>query len=269
MATSFDLAPAPRVLLLSGTSEGRPLARALVDLGYEVVATVTGEEARDNLFGALASDLTVEVGGFDEPALVAFLTARKIDLVLDATHPFAARITTVAHRVCERLALPYVRYERPTWEPPAGTRLADTFAEAAEIVPTLGRRVLLTLGARQLKHFAHLHDRVLLFARILPVPRSLEQALAAGFTSETILCLRPPFSQAFNRALLEEWQIDALVTKDSGQAGGVVEKVQAAAELGVNVLMVRRPRLEGIAAVRTIDEALAACRQTCAPGPRR
>ena len=75
------------------------------------------------------------------------------------------------------------------------------------------------------------------------------------------MCLRPPFSQAFNRALLEEYRIDALVTKDSGVEGGVVEKVLAAFELRLKVLMVRRPVLEGIIAVRTIADALEACRQ--------
>jgi precorrin-6A/cobalt-precorrin-6A reductase len=266
MAIYSERATVPRILLLSGTSEGRLLARALLDQGFAVTATVTRAEARQSLFGQLEGELTVEVGGFSEQSLEEFLARGKADVVLDATHPFAARITAIAQRVCSKLEMPYVRYERPDWTPPAGTQFAATFAQAAEVVPALGRRILLTLGARQLKHFAHLHDRAELFARVLPSPLSLEQALAAGFPAERVMCLRPPFSQAFNRALLEEYRIDVLVTKDSGAEGGVIEKVLAAAELGVKVLMIRRPILDGgvfedVVAVRTIADALDACRQ--------
>ena len=82
----------------------------------------------------------------------------------------------------------------PTGSRRPGTRLVDSFAAAAEVLPSLGSRVLLTIGAKQLKHFAHLHDRLVLIARILPCVASLQQALAAGFTPDRLLCLRPPFS---------------------------------------------------------------------------
>ncbi len=108
---------------------------------------------------------------------------------------------------------------------------------------------MLTIGAKQLKHFAHLHERMALFARILPSPLSLEQALKEGFTAEKVLCLRPPFSQECNRDLFREYRVEVLVTKASGSEGGVVEKVSAARELGMQVLMIRRPVLPEIDAV--------------------
>src|SRR5439155_18538015 len=117
--------------------------------------------------------------------------------------------------VCMRLRVPYVRYERPDWPAPPGTRLVDSFGEAAALLPDLGTRIMLTIGAKQLKHFAHLHDRLTLFARILPSPLSLEQALKEGFTAGKVLCLRAPFSMDFNKALFREYQIEFLVTKAS------------------------------------------------------
>jgi len=244
-----------KVLLLSGTSEGPVLARALADQGFEVRATVTRPEAVRSLFGDL-NDVTAEARGFTEETLCAFLQAGEADVVLDATHPFAARITRIAHDVCKRLGVPYVRYERPDWLPPEGTIFADTFAVAAAILPTLGKRVMLTIGAKQLKHFADLHGCLMLFARILPSPVSLEQALAAGFTMDRIMCLRPPFSQAFNKALFQEYNTEVLVTKASGVEGGVVEKVTAAFDRGMKVLMIRRPALVGVPVVTTIEQAL-------------
>jgi precorrin-6A/cobalt-precorrin-6A reductase len=221
---------------------------------------VTRAEACDSLFGPLAHAVTVEARGFTEEGLSDFLARGEADVVLDATHPFAVRITRLAHAVCGRLGVPFVRYERPDWEPPPGTRQVDSFAEAAALLPSLGTRVLLTIGAKQLKHFAPWHGRLVLIARILPCVASLQQALAAGFTPDRLLCLRPPFSREFNRAVLHEYRAEVLVTKASGREGGVVEKVLAARDLGLGVVMIRRPQQADIPCVGTLDAAVQACR---------
>ncbi len=246
------------ILLLSGTSEGPLLARALHEAGCRVRATVTREEARVNLFGAVPDGVLVEVRGFTETGLEEFLTGGGADLVLDATHPFAVRITRLAHAVCTRLGVPYVRYERPDWEPPEETRLVDSYVEAAGLLPSLGKTAMLTIGSKQLKHFATLHERMRLYARILPSLVSLQQAFDAGFTRDKVLCLRPPFSQGFNRALFVEYRADVLVTKASGREGGVVEKVLAARDLGIQVVMIRRPE-EEMTAMKSVAEAVEAC----------
>jgi precorrin-6A/cobalt-precorrin-6A reductase len=255
-----------RILLLSGTSEGPLLARALLAAGFAVRATVTRPEAKDNLFGPLlssevgqASRLLVEVGGFTEQSLADILRRGEADLVLDATHPFAVRITRIAQNVCECMKMPYVRYERPDWEPPVGTHFADSYTEAAAVLPSLGSRVMLTIGAKQLKHFASLHGRLTMFARILPSPVSLRQALDSGFAAEDLVRLRPPFSIEQNRELFRRCQVDVLVTKASGREGGVVEKVTAARELAMNVLMIRRPEPTGSGSATTIEETVRAC----------
>jgi precorrin-6A/cobalt-precorrin-6A reductase len=248
------------ILLLSGTSEGPLLAKALDQAGFHVRATVTRQEACANLFGDVQADVDVEARGFTEDSLAEFLLRKEADLVLDATHPFAARITRIAHGVCTRLGIPYVRYERPDWPAPEGTHLVDGFAEAATLLPNLGNRIMLTIGAKQLKHFAHLHHRLALFARILPSPLSLEQAIKEGFTAEKVFCLRPPFSTEFNRALFREYRVEVLVTKASGCEGGVVEKVMAARELGMHVVMIRRPVLPDMATVANLEAAVTQCR---------
>jgi precorrin-6x reductase len=261
MATSSG--PAKKVLLLSGTHEGPLLARALVDAGCRVHATVTRSEACTTLFGDVVDGITVEARGFTEESLAAFLRDGGADVLLDATHPFAVRITRIAQATCECLGVPYVRFERTDWEPPAGTEFADSFAEAAARLPALGQRVMLTIGAKQLKHFAALHTRVVMFARVLPSPISVQQALDAGFAPDRILGLRPPFSQEFNRALFAEYAVDALVTKASGIAGGVREKVLAARELDMKVLMIRRPETEAACdVVDSIEAAVQACLKT-------
>jgi precorrin-6A/cobalt-precorrin-6A reductase len=220
---------------------------------------VTREEARQNLFGSLLREMIVEARGFTEESLASFLIQKEADLVLDATHPFAVRISRIAQAACGKLGVPIVRYQRPDLPPPPGTRLVASFAAAAELLPSLGSRVLLTIGAKQLKHFAHLHGRQQVMARILPSLLSLDQALGAGFTSDRILCLRPPFSREFNRAILQEYQIEVLVTKASGKEGGVEEKVLAAGDLGIEVVMICRPQEPNLQSVHSVEEAVKAC----------
>jgi precorrin-6A/cobalt-precorrin-6A reductase len=248
-----------RILLLSGTGEGPLLARALLEAGFDVRATVTRAEARDNLFGPLLAKMLVEARGFTEESLTTFLGSGEADLVVDATHPFAVRITRIAHAVCLRLGVPLIRYERPDWQPPSAAHNVDSFAAAAALLPSLGRRVLLTIGSKQLKHFAHLQDRLCLVARILPSVPSLEQALTAGFTPDRLLCLRPPFSREFNSAIMKEYHIEVLVTKASGREGGVEEKVLAAADLGVQIVMIRRPELVDVTGFDTLESVVQAC----------
>jgi len=265
-ATFFERAVVrKRILLLSGTSEGPPLARALLAAGFDVRATVTRVEARETLFGSLLREVLVETRGFTEESLATFLAAGQADLVLDATHPFAVRITRLAHSVCQRLGVPYIRFERPDLEPPVCTKLVSSFQEAAELLPALGNRVLLTIGSKQLKHFAHLQSRLHLVARILPSELSLRQALAAGFTPDRLLCLRPPFSREFNRAILQEYRTTVLVTKASGREGGVEEKVLAASDLGVPVVMICRPEAIDATNVNCVEAAV----QTCCEIARR
>ena len=249
------------ILLLSGVSEGPVLARALLEAGFAVVATVTRAEAREHLFRQTQHAMKVEVRGFTEASLGSFLVQGGADLVLDATHPFAVRITQIASTVCSRLHLPYVRYQRPDWAPPAGMVYAASYAEAADMLPALGSRVLLTIGAKQLKYFVPLHDHLTLFARVLPSPLSIQQALDAGFAQANIIALRPPFSLEFNQSILREYKIDVLVTKASGVAGGVVEKVMAAHNLGLTTLMIRRPEPAALPLVSTLEAAVHACQE--------
>jgi len=254
------------VLLLSGTCEGRVLARALCEAGFRVHATVTRPETVAKFFvnPQMANAATVEARGFTEDSLAAFLNDRDIAGVLDGTHPFAVRITRMSHAVCGQLGKPYVRYERPDWEPPADTVFVDSFAQAADVLPGLGQRVMLTIGCKQLKHFVPLQDRLLMYARILPAEVSLAQALQVGFRREQLVCLRPPVSLEANRDSLRELGIEVLVTKASGREGGVVEKVQAARELGVRVVMIRRPVLADIPTVGSVADAVRLCVETMA-----
>jgi precorrin-6A/cobalt-precorrin-6A reductase len=233
------------ILLLSGTSEGRLLSGRLRAEGVPFVASVTTPEACQ-LFAMLDPAPEVLVTRFSGDSLATFLRQRAVCAILDATHPFAQRISEKAIQAAAQEHIPYVRYERPS-------RGLSGEADEILVVPTIeaaaseclehGTRIFLTTGTKTLQMFREVMARKFVMARILPTVASLSQALEAGLLPAQILALRGPFSQALERVLLQEYRIDLLVTKDSGAAGGLDTKLQAAAALHIPAVVVNRPPL--------------------------
>jgi precorrin-6A/cobalt-precorrin-6A reductase len=239
------------ILLLSGTSEGRILGARLRAEGLPFVASVTTPEARQ-LFAAIDPAPEVLVTRFSGDALATLLRERQVCVILDATHPFAQRISETAIQAAARAHIPYVRYERPptslTGAPSESEYgaivMAPNIETAAQIGLERGSRVFLTTGTKSLPMFREVMACKWVMARILPTIASLSQALQAGLSPAQILALRGPFSEKLERALLREYRIDLLVTKESGAAGGLDTKLKAATALRVPAVVVSRPPLQ-------------------------
>lgn len=226
----------PRVLILGGTGEARSLAARLADRGsVDVISSLAGR-VRDPVLPAGE----VRIGGFGgADGLAAWLGANPVDAIIDATHPFAARITANAVLAAAKCAVPLAILQRPAWSPENGDRwheVAD-LAEAAAIVPQIGRRVFLTIGRQGVDAFADLDQLWFLIRAIDPpevaVPRGSELLLARG-----------PFTVETEIELMRAHSIEVLVTKNSGGAQ-TAAKLEAARTLGIPVVMVRRPVLPG------------------------
>lgn len=238
----------PHILVLGGTTEARELATGLVARpGVRVTSSLAGRVARP---GALAGD--VRIGGFGgAEGLADWLREHRVDAVVDATHPFAESITVNAARAAAATGLPLVVLRRPGWRPGPGDRwhLVATLGEAAEALPGLGRRILLTTGRLGLAAFAHLD-------RLHFVVRSVEPPEPPMPPDAEVLLARGPFAVADEAALLRERRIDVVVTKDSGGAA-TAAKLTAAREAGIPVVVVRRPPLpDGVRAVPDVAGVL-------------
>ncbi|MEV1061987.1 cobalt-precorrin-6A reductase [Streptomyces sp. NPDC050263] len=236
------------VLVLGGTTEARELAAALTALpGVRVTTSLAGRVTRP---GAVAGD--VRVGGFGgADGLADWLREQRADAVVDATHPFAAGITANAARAAAATGLPLVVLRRPGWRPDAGDRWHEvaSLPAAAELLPRVGRRVLLTTGRLGLAAFARLDG-------LHFVVRSVEPPAAPLPSDVRLVLARGPFTVADELTLLREHRIDVVVTKDSGGAA-TAAKLHAARELGLPVVVVRRPPLpQGVTVVPDVGGVL-------------
>ncbi|MCT7351498.1 cobalt-precorrin-6A reductase [Streptomyces sp. 15-116A] len=239
----------PHVLILGGTTEARELAAELTSHpGIRVTTSLAGRVVRP---GPVAGE--VRVGGFGGVrGLAGWLRAEGVCAVVDATHPFAETITAHAARAAELTGLPLVVLRRPGWQPGPGDRWhpVPSLDAAAGLLPRLGRRVLLTTGRLGLGAFAHLTE-------LHFVVRSVEPPEPPMPPHTRALLARGPFTLADETALLREHGIDVLVTKDSGGAA-TSAKLTAARELGLPVVLVRRPPLPpGVTAVPDVATARA------------
>ncbi|QWF78352.1 cobalt-precorrin-6A reductase [Amycolatopsis sp. CA-230715] len=234
------------VLVLGGTAEARELAAELHARGIGVVSSLAGRVSAPRL-----PEGEVRIGGFGGPhGFAAWLADQRITAVVDATHPFAERISASAVTACRLAGKPLLRLERPGWEQGPGDDwhwVAD-LGEAARVAPALGRRIFLTSGRQGLAAFAHLAEPWFLVRCVdppsPPLPPKAEVVLARG-----------PYTIASELSLLCEHGIDVLVTKDSGGAH-TSAKLTACRDLGIPVVLVRRPDRGGAASVATVPAAL-------------
>ncbi len=239
-----------RLLILGGTAEAAALARrADAELGGRI-AVITSLAGRLPGRPELPGD--VRIGGFGGAGgLNAYLADAGIDLVIDATHPFAAVISQAAAEACSARGIPRLMLVRPPWTPQPGDdwRQVESPAEAAELLPRLARRVFLATGPGSAAAFAHLAD--IWFLLRLFAPRAAPLPLAHY---ETIVA-RPPFTRDGEAALLARHRIEALVCKNSG--GPTQAKLAAARAAGLPVVIFRRPPLPAGEQAADPDAALA------------
>lgn len=223
------------ILLLGGTTEARKLAGALAERpGIETTLSLAGVTRNP-----LAMPVPVRVGGFGGVAgLAEHVREHGVDLIVDATHPYAGRMSRHAVAVCRETACRLWRLERPVWQPRADDdwHLASDLDDAAQQLAGFGANVFLSVGARSLAPFATVAGKHWIVRSIqMPEP-------PPGFVDWTPIQAQPPFALTGEIELFRQYAVDVLVTKNSG-AVATTAKLDAARELGLPVLMVRRPVL--------------------------
>ena len=240
-----------RLLILGGTAEAAALARGVAERfgrGLEVTTALAGRTEQP---APLPGNL--RIGGFGgATGLAAYLAEAGIDLLIDATHPFADSIAHHARLAVEQVGVPRLVLERPPWRRHPLDRWIEVehFSGAAAAVARVGRRCFLTVGPTELGAFAGL-GRVHFVVRLIDPPKQ-----ALPLASCEVVLGRGPFTLAGERELLRRHGIDVLAAKASGGAA-TEAKLIAARELSLPVVMLRRPKPEPGQRVSTVEAALA------------
>lgn len=251
------------ILILGGTTEARRLAERLASVpSVAPILSLAGRTSSPHL-----PPIAYRIGGFGGMAgLIDYLRAAAIDLVIDATHPFAEQISAHAEAACRETFVPLVIFTRAPWTAQEGDRWIEVESASAAAAALGGnsRRVFLTVGRLQLPAFslAPIHHYLI---RSIDPPDPLP-----ALPSHKIILARGPFALADEIALMREEKIDVLVTKNSGGAA-TYAKIEAARHLAVPVVMIRPPACADLPIFYELEEVLqfiAAHRHQKAPAPR-
>lgn len=232
------------IFMLAGTSDAKQLAEKLKEDGEEIVVSVVTEEAAKKL---RASGIRTRVGRLTDEEMIQVLKEERAVALLDASHPFAEEASRNAIEAAKRAEIPYIRYERQsihTYDEQV-TKVAS-YEEAAELANKKGGTVFLTTGSKTLATFAKVllpNKNVRMICRMLPRTENMEKCQQLGIEQKNIVAMQGPFSKELNLALYKQFDTDVVVTKESGKEGSFDEKVTAALELGLDVILIERPRI--------------------------
>jgi precorrin-6A/cobalt-precorrin-6A reductase len=236
------------ILILGGTSEARQLAGLLADRSdLNVTLSLAGRTAQP-----AAQPVPVRVGGFGGiEGLTAYLAAQSVNMLVDATHPYAATIAAHAAAAAVIAKIPIVALRRPAWTAVTGDRWteAEDVGDAVRALGNAQRRAFLAIGRKEVGAFAAAPQHNYLIRSVDPIDPPLNVPHAV------YLVARGPFSEADERALLKQHRIECVVAKNSG-GNATYGKIAAARALGIDVIMLRRPTLPEVPAVETAQDAV-------------
>lgn len=233
------------IFFMAGTSDARELALTLRQHGYPLVASVVTDSAAKSLQEV---GLKVRTGRLNLIAMTETLINLGAAVFVDASHPFAEEAHRTAMAAAENCRIPYIRFEREAREygDQPGVTLVDTYEQAAEIAVQKKGSIMLTTGSKTLQVFARRLNgdpEIRLVARMLPREDNMEKCEQLGLEQKNIVAMQGPFSRELNEALYKHYGTTLMITKESGQVGAVDEKAQAALDMGIEVVIIGRPKI--------------------------
>jgi len=237
------------ILLAGGTKDSRVIAEKLLKKGFKVLVTTATEYGKELISNL---DVEVRVARLDLDGLRELAIEKGVTKIVDGTHPYAIEISKNLMSLSKVLKIPYYRYERSMIEyrKDHGFYTLDPLIDYIE---KLDGNIFLTLGSNNIHRFEKIKNKKNIYIRVLPTEYAIKKCEKAGFRPSQIIGLQGPFSEEFNIATYKNYNIKCVVTKESGKTGGELEKVEGANKLGIEVVVLKRPKIEYTNLFRDID----------------
>ncbi|WP_253254763.1 precorrin-6A reductase [Methanofervidicoccus sp. A16] len=239
-----------KILIMGGTKDGIEISKRLKEMGFYTITTTKTDYG--SKLAEKYSDTVISRESTDK-TLKDIVKEYNVSILIDATHPFAVNASKRAIDVSRECNIPYIRYERPQRRYKDAIYVRD-FEEASKMAVKLSSKNILYLGGiKNLKTVVKVIGKERLIARVLPI--SVPEALKL-LPSKNVIGMEGVFSKELNKYILLDYNCDVLITKDSGDSGGLNEKVLGAKEAGAKVIIVERPKLDYPLLFHSIEDLL-------------
>lgn len=243
-----------KIFLMGGTKDSINILKflkkneSLNNLNYVLISTTT------NYGGKIAKKHhpdEIIAKPLNKSEIIDILNKKKIDVVIDATHPFAVNATKTAIESAKMVDIPYIRFERPSlkysFEEDDENSIihVGSFEDAGKLIASKFKdeNILHLAGVNTIEDVLKFVNKKHFYVRVLPVESSISKCETLGIDGEHIIAMQGIFSKEFNKSLMMEFKSKAIITKESGSIGGVPSKIQAAKEIGAKIILVNRPKI--------------------------
>ncbi|MGM0379476.1 MAG: precorrin-6A reductase [Bacillota bacterium] len=229
------------ILLLGGTKDSRLILKKLLTINKKVILTLTTD------FGAKYvkdhKNLTKIVKKLDVNDMKDILKKYKINYIIDATHPYAKNVSKNIINVNKEFEIPLVRYERKIKRFDF-INYFDSYNKISNYLKNKSENIFFAIGSKNLNFFKDIFKKRNFFIRVLPMESVIKKCRSLNILPKNIIAMQGPFTKEFNKLLFKEKDIKYLVTKETGKTGGFEDKVLAARDLNIEVIVLKKPTLK-------------------------
>ncbi len=251
------------IWIIGGTKDSRDILEKVLEIKKDDIIISTATEYGGKLLEECIKNnrdrkIRVLSERLEKNKMINLIRENNINLVIDASHPYAQNISKEAIDVAGRTGIKYIRFERKMLD--YGKENVKKFNDLKEMSDYLrqykGKNILSTMGSNNLAEIKEMGDENNLYIRILPTTDSIKRAEELGYLPSRIIAVQGPVDKLLNKAILESYKIDYLITKESGATGGEPEKIEACHETGTTVLILQRPLIDYGTVYNDIDKLI-------------
>lgn len=231
------------IIVFGGTHETHEICDFLLENDFDFILC-TATEYSMNSFSKYEKHLMIKK--LDSDQMTDLIHEKNIKLLIDVTHPYAAEVSHNIMKAAEKTGAEYIRFQRRQLldDDMPGVYRAESHQDAALLALKIGKRPFLAVGSNNAAVYIKYKEFEKIYIRVLPTSNVLKKCEDLGYGSGTIIAMQGPFSKELNKQLLIDCRCDIMITKDSGAAGGFLEKYEACRELDIPLIVVGRPEIE-------------------------